>query len=337
MATTTHKQFLAIICLVLLITLTGCKPATPTQAPTPQQIEEFPVNPPPSDIPYDSISLERMLADLEELTTIRLHNGFRTAGTAGEAEAFEYVEAQLDKLAALKGMGMELERQSFTVYVTTQIHGNQLFLTPPGGVEVEVPANGMRGSRYNLENALYFDSDGILNDTESYRLTVSGETLLVRESDALFDLSAEDVTGKILFLDEHLFDAFSNNDYRDNRVRVIELINMAPAGVVLVSEYSNRDGASHASLLGDGTFLSKFDPHHPGPDPVRPYRGYAGKRLHNLERPGSARIGPDHARQRCDRPRHLREPDRPHPRQGSLQSHDRQRPYRFAQRTGWFR
>ena len=35
---------------------------------------------------------------------------------------------------------------------------------------------------------------------------------------------------------------------------------MAPAGVVLVSEYSNRDGVSHASMIGDGTFLSEFHP-----------------------------------------------------------------------------
>ena len=71
-----------------------------------------------------------MLADLEELTTIRLHNGFRMAATAGEAEALDYVSTKLGSLSALKAMGMELERQSFNTYVTTEIHGNQLFLTP---------------------------------------------------------------------------------------------------------------------------------------------------------------------------------------------------------------
>ena len=111
-----------------------------------------------------------MLADLEELTTIRLHNGFRTAATAGEAEALRITSKRsCDALPALKAMGMELERQSFNVFVTTEIHGNRLFLTRAGGVEVEVPANGMRGSRYRLENALYFDTDGTLNDTQSDR------------------------------------------------------------------------------------------------------------------------------------------------------------------------
>ncbi len=255
-----HHCLLVILSLVIIITLIGCKPSkttAPSQA-VPHTIA--PVEAPDADIPYDSISLERMLADLEVLTTIQQYSGFRTAGTIGEAEALDYVETQLGSMSTLKGMGMELERQSFNVFVTTEIRATGLFLTGVGGAEVEVPANGLRGSRYRLENALYFDTDGTLNDSQSDPMTASGSVLLIRDSGQLFSLTTKDVSGKILFLDEHLFDPFSNNEATANRSQAFIVIDMGAAGVVLVSEYNNRDGASHASMIGDGYFFQNSIP-----------------------------------------------------------------------------
>ena len=133
-----------VLTFFLAMVVTGCRPSPAPTAPTADPGRHSHLH----DIPYPLISSERMLAHLEVLTNIQAYSGFRTAGTTGEAEAFDYVAAQLERMDNLKEMGLEIERQSFDVFVTTEIHQAQLFLTVAGGQEAEVPASGLRGSRY---------------------------------------------------------------------------------------------------------------------------------------------------------------------------------------------
>ena len=53
--------------------------------------------------PYNLVSADRLLADLEELTAIRAHGGWRCCGSRGEAEARQWVAAQLAEMSFLTG------------------------------------------------------------------------------------------------------------------------------------------------------------------------------------------------------------------------------------------
>jgi hypothetical protein len=94
-----------------------------------------PVAPPTAvvpDIPYDLISEECILAYLEDLTSIQPYSGWRNSASSGEAEALDYVQSKLDEFSNLQQMDMELERQSFPVYMSTEIWDSRLLLTVDG-------------------------------------------------------------------------------------------------------------------------------------------------------------------------------------------------------------
>lgn len=260
-----------VIFILLVLVLSGCRPSpastpSPTTEPTPTS------GAPTSDIPYDLISAERMLDHLEVLTTIQAYSGFRMAATAGEVEAFNYITAQLQRMDNLQSMGLQIERQAFEVYVSTEIHSAQLFLTGVGGVEIEVPASGLRGSRYNTANTLYFDTDGRFEDLQNDPLTSGGlsalngdaglqyNPLFIQSTLELKKLSAEDVLDHILFVDAHLFDAVNTAAYEANRLELNDAIDQGAAGVVLVSEYSNNNGESHGSFVNEGYYFQNMPP-----------------------------------------------------------------------------
>ena len=151
-----------------------------------------------------------------------------------------------------RGMGLELERQSFPVYMSTEIWDLRLVLTV-GGQEIEVPADGLRGSRNLRPMAAYFDSDGALGDTSPNPMNAEGSPLFVLNDEKLYALTAGELQDRILFVDYALIDFTVNSDAVENTGQLIRLMDQGPAGLVLVTHYSNRDGESRGTLIGDGS------------------------------------------------------------------------------------
>ena len=220
-----HLLPIAII-LVLAINTTSCQP-TPTPS-TPTQIVPSP-EPDEAESPYDLVSQENLFAYLEALTSIQAYSGWRTAATLGEVEAFEYVETQLGQFEALQDMGLELERQSFNVFITTEIWDARLYLTTADGQEVEVPANGLRGSRYDPDLTMYFDSDGELNDSDSDPLSSSGFPLFIRDASEFNLLEETDIQDRILFYNFESIDGYATGNYRNNAGQLIQAIDKGAA------------------------------------------------------------------------------------------------------------
>jgi hypothetical protein len=204
------------------------------------------------EIPYDLISQESLLAYLEDLTSIQPYSGWRNSASSGEAEALDYVEAKLKGFSNLQAMGLELERQSFPVYMSTEIWDSRLVLTVDGQ-EIEVPADGVRGSRNLRPMAAYFDSDGALGDTGPNPMTADGSPLFVLDDEKLYTLTAHDLEDKILFVDYSLIDFTVNSEGAENTGQLIRLMDQGPTGLVLVTHYSNRDGESRGTMIGDGS------------------------------------------------------------------------------------
>ncbi len=170
--------------------------AVPPTADTPTPTEALE----PLDSLLSLISQERLFASLEELTTIQPYSGWRNSATEGEAEALDYVADTLDDLAYLQTLGLELERSSFHVFLATELWDTRLYLTTQGQ-ETEVPADAPRGHRHDVAQALRFDSDGVLNDSERNPVEVQGDVVLIRSAGEIDALQESDLQGKIVFLD----------------------------------------------------------------------------------------------------------------------------------------
>jgi len=142
---------------------------------------------------------------------------------------------------------MELERQSFPVFLATEIWESRLFLTS-NGQETEVPANAVSGHRRDVRQALRFDSDGQLNDGERDPVYASGPAVLLRTTVDIRILSQEEAEGRIVFLD---FNAIDPQAIRPGLGAdlVTALIEKDIAGLVLVVDGGYGESAQ------DGTFL----------------------------------------------------------------------------------
>jgi hypothetical protein len=194
-----------------------------------------------------------MLASIEDLTAIQPYSGWRNSATEGEAEAQDYVAQQLAELLYLQTLGLELERQSFHVFLGTELWETRLHLTVDGQ-EIEVPADGMRSPRDNAMQARRFDSDGALNDTARNPANAEGAVVLVRSADEIHALKPGDLQGKVAFLDYATIDR-AIMDTQEAVGLVWELVDKGPAGLVLVTRFSNQQGESHGSFVGDGSAL----------------------------------------------------------------------------------
>ncbi len=252
-----NSRFLLLLALLALL---GCTPApgpSPT-APLPRTpLPTFtPMPPPPTLRPADllaRISRERLLADVAALAAIEPESGWRSPGTTGEQQAVAYVAARLDDLAALRRLGMGVERQSFRVPVATEIWEAGLWLTLAGG-EVAVPAGGLQVLGDRVAPALRMDSDGILNDSERNPLTASGPVARVGSADELAAVAAGSLAGDVALVDYALLDpALLGWSAALANARL--LLAGAPAGLVLVTRSSPQPGESHGTFLGDGSPL----------------------------------------------------------------------------------
>jgi hypothetical protein len=204
------------------------------------------------DGPYALVSQESLLAFLEDLTAIQSYSGWRNSATEGEAEALDYVAEKSDEFAYLQNLGLELERQHFRVFNSTELWKTRLHLTV-NGQEIEVPADSMRGHRDDNALALRFDSDGELNDRERDPVSAEGPVVLIRSASEIRALTQADLEDKIVFLDYAVIDVILLRA-REPAIEIArELLALRPAGLVLVTSFSNQPGESHGAFVGDGS------------------------------------------------------------------------------------
>lgn len=233
------------------------EPTLPPLEPTASPVEPTasPVEPtaPPAD-PFALISLESLLAFMEDLTAIQPYSGWRNSATAGEAEALDYVAGRLGEFDYLGELGLELERQSFRVFMSTELWETRLHLTVDGR-EIEAPADGLRGPRDDVTLALRFDSDGALNDAERNPQVVEGPIVLVRSAQEIDALSPADLAGRLVFLDYAVVDKalLGTEEAVD---AAWNLLDKEPAGLVLVTQFSTAQGESHGFGVGDVSALN---------------------------------------------------------------------------------
>ena len=255
---------LSLVTLVALIGSAACARPGPRSAPTAAAAPATEVAtatpaptlaPTPAD-PFALISEERLFAALGELTSIRANQGWRSSATRGEAEALDTVAARLATMPGLARLGLEVERQSFRIPLSLQLWQAQLELMV-GGRAVEVPANGLRGSRDDLSAALTFDTDGALNDSDPNPLVGEGPALAVRSLAELRRLAPAGAQGKVLLVDYAGVDrVVASADQAGSFARA--LLEAQPAAIVLVTHFSNRPGESHGTFVAEGSIFSNL-------------------------------------------------------------------------------
>jgi hypothetical protein len=225
----------------------------PISTPIPTNIPTLIKTPDPLEIPLALISKDRIFSTLEDLTSIQSYSGWRNSATAGEAEALDYMANTLDDLTYLQNLGLKLERQSFHVFLATEIREARLYVTKQGN-ETEVPANAPRGHRNDISQALRFDSDGRLNDVEPNPVVAEGKVVLIHSARELDAMQRNEMKGIIVFLDYALIDPTIT---ADGTQIVTGLFENEIAGLVLVTQFSSVPEKSHGNYLGDGLALEK--------------------------------------------------------------------------------
>ncbi|MGD1995115.1 MAG: hypothetical protein PVI59_18135, partial [Anaerolineae bacterium] len=257
-------RLLCTLMTIALLALGGCSASrvlvitpVPPATLTPQPASLTSTSASPSGGPFALISQESLFASLEDLTSIQPYSGWRNSATQGEAEALDYVAERLDEFEYLQDLGLELERQSFHVFLGTELWETRLRLTVDGQ-EVEVDADGLRGPRDDVVQALRFDSDGTLNDSTRNPVVVEGPAVLIRSASEMRDLSPADLRGKVVFLDYALIDRALLGKKRAAEV-ASDVLAKEMAGLVLVTRFSNRPGESHGSFVGDVSALNQVE------------------------------------------------------------------------------
>jgi hypothetical protein len=261
---------------ITLLALVGCSAPrvvvitpVPPAALTPQPVLPATGTPGPASVagtpdlsptladPFALISQENLFAFMEDLTSIEPYSGWRNSATQGEAEALDYVTEGLDGFEYLQDLGLELERQSFHVFLGTELWETRLHLTV-GGQEVEVDADGLRGPRDDVAQGLRFDSDGTLNDSTRDPVVVEGPVVIIRSASEMGSLSPTDLRGKVVFLDYAVVDRVLLGKARAAGI-ASDLLANELAGLVLVTRFSNRPGESHGSFVGDVSALNQVE------------------------------------------------------------------------------
>ena len=207
--------------------------------------------------PYRLLSSDRLLALLEQLTAIRPHRGFRTSTSAGETEAFAWVEASLAELHFLDAIGLTVERHRFRTLTGVQFWETTVTLRR-AGAEFTAPADANPGHRDWIQYALRVDSDGELNDLARDPQVIRGEPIIVRTVSQLEGLTPQQAAGRVVLLDYALVDrTLMAASQAVSRAR--SLVGKRPAAVVLVTTFSNREGESHGTFAGDVSAFTSVD------------------------------------------------------------------------------
>jgi hypothetical protein len=199
--------------------------------------------------PFAEITADRLIATLKQLTAIGDHNGWRHSTSRGETEAIASVEERLSRLGFLRSIGIEVEKQEFRTFMGIEFHRSAVHLVVDGQ-EFEIPADAVPGDRERLDLALRFDSDGVLNDTRPDPVIVEGPPLIIDNVNDLDSLSRADAAGHIVLLNYAIIDRVIN-DLGKAIETARRVAGLRPAGIVMVTTYSNQRGLSHGSFAGD--------------------------------------------------------------------------------------
>jgi hypothetical protein len=200
-----------------------------------------------------------MLADLGRLTRIGADRLFRTSGTGGEREAFEWLAGRISELRWLEALGATVERPRFRVPLSSEVRRAEVSLRV-AGVEVAVAAHALQGHRDNLALALRFDSDGTPNDDAPDPVVVEGSTFVARRLSDVANLPAGSLRGVVVVADYAILDRGEVTSAQASEAAAA-LLRPSPAALVLVTRYSNARGEAHGSFAGDVSALtSLFDP-----------------------------------------------------------------------------
>lgn len=201
--------------------------------------------------PLVAVSGDSLLAYLTELTNIQPYSGWRNSASSGEQEAVDYVAQTLGEMTYLNSMGLTLEQQDFKVFLATEIWDSSLSVTV-GGRVVDIPADALRGPRWNAARAIRFDSDGAFNDADPGPVTATGRVELVRVQADFDRLAQLDLSEAIVMVDYALLDMSVMNESDVGR-NVNALMQVQPAALVVVTQFSNVYRESHGALIGDGS------------------------------------------------------------------------------------
>jgi len=260
--------------MMLALFLSGCvspplpQPATPLSTSTAPPIEPMPtvlVSPTtdsvvtPGALPVDAhqlISQDSLFDYLTDLTAIQSYSGWRNSATEGETEALDYVADQLKQFEYLNETGLTLERQDFRVFLATELWETRLDVKI-AGQEVEIPADGLRGHRDLISRALQFDSDGKLNDSNRDPVVIDAPIVVVRTADDINALKPSEVQGKVVFIDYATIDTSQVQERAYDRA--LTLLMKRPAGLVVITRFSNAQRESHGAFIGDGQPFSSLD------------------------------------------------------------------------------
>jgi len=199
--------------------------------------------------PFAQITVAGLLDTLTELTSIGDHNGWRHSTTRGEEEAIAWVESRLSRMGFLRALGLEVERQYFRTYLGIEFHETRVHLQV-GSDWIEVPADAPAGHRDRIDLALKRDSDGVLNDSRTDPVVVEGSPIVIRSVAHIDALTPAQVTGRVIFLDYEVIDRVIN-DFDDAVTSAWRVAELQPAGIVMVTSYSNHVGLSHGSFSSD--------------------------------------------------------------------------------------
>jgi len=227
-------------------------PPAPGGATQPSPAPEFTAD------PYALLSQEELLTTIDALASIQPYSGWRNSASTGESEALNYVSEALDGLAYLGEMGMVQERQSFEVPLGTEIWETRLDLVL-NGKAVRVPAGGLRGPRNDASLALGFDSDGALTDSERDPVVVEGPVTTIRLPGELAEIPLAGLEGQVVLLDYAVIDPIVRGGMEQAMEAAAQLLAKAPAGLVLVTQFSNEQGESHGTFAGEGGALSRVE------------------------------------------------------------------------------
>ena len=207
--------------------------------------------------PYQLLSSDRLLGLLEELTAIRPHRGWRHSTTSGEAEALNWIEAGLADLDFLSAVGLHTERHSFRTFTGVDFRETTVTLRRDG-VDFTAPADSSPGHRDIIENALRFDSDGVLNDRNPDPQVIRGAPLIVRTASQLYGLTQAQAAGRVVLLDYAVVDrCLMTTNEAVTRART--LLEKLPAAVVMVTSFSDIPGESHGTFAGDVNAFTSVD------------------------------------------------------------------------------
>lgn len=228
------------------------EPPTSTLTDTSEPTKTSSTKQPPENL----ISTERMLATIKTLSEIRPYAGWRNSATVGETQALDWVQQEIQGLDQFVPDGMEVERQNFHVFLSTETHQAGLTLAIDGK-QLNLPVDTIRGNRDSIDLALRFDSDGKLNDSQSDPVTVAGTPLLVATQSELDTAINGSLDGKIVFLDYSLIDPVVSGEQPAGKNYVM-LSNRKPAGLILVTHFSNKSRISHGTFAGDGGLISNI-------------------------------------------------------------------------------